>query len=46
MAQGTKTASFPMLARANSTADPSDIREPVFQQCSIPLVWWPWCAVL
>ena len=42
--QGTKTAWFPIMARANSTRDPPDIRHPSFQKCRVPLVWWPWWA--
>lgn len=42
--QGTKTAWFPIMARANSSKDPPDIRDPHFQRCRVPLIWWPWWA--
>lgn len=42
--QGTKTAWFPIMARANSTRVPPDIRHPSFQKCRVPLIWWPWWA--
>lgn len=42
--QGTKTAWFPVIARANSSKDPPDIRDPNFQRCRVPLIWWPWWA--
>ncbi len=42
--QGTKTLWYSVMARANSTRDPPDIRKPHFQRCKVPLIWWPWWA--
>ncbi len=40
--QGTKKMYRKPLFRGNSTADPDDIRSPHFDDCAVPLVWWPW----
>lgn len=40
--QGTKKSYRTPVFRGNSTADPSDILSPQFDNCSVPLVWWPW----
>ena len=40
--QGTKQGYRKPLFRGNSTADPDDILTPHFDDCSVPLVWWPW----
>lgn len=40
--QGTKKSYRKPLFRGNSTADPDDILSPQFNNCSVPLVWWPW----
>jgi len=40
--QGTKKAYRKPHFRGNSSADFHDILHPDFDDCSIPLVWWPW----
>ena len=40
--QGTKKMYRKPLFRGNSSADPDDIRSPRFNDCVVPLVWWPW----
>ncbi|DBB16164.1 TPA: hypothetical protein ACH3X3_015162 [Trebouxia sp. C0006] len=40
--KGTKKMYRKPLFRGNSTADPDDIRSPHFDDCAVPLVWWPW----
>lgn len=41
-AQGTKKAYRTPHFRGNSSADFHDILSPQFDDCSVPLVWWPW----
>lgn len=40
--QGTKKAYRAPHFRGNSSADFHDILHPDFDDCSVPLVWWPW----
>ena len=40
--QGTKTAYRQPMFRTNTHRDPPDILDPVFDKCSLPLIWWPW----
>lgn len=40
--QGTKTAYRQPMFRTNTHRDPPDILDPVFDKCTLPLVWWPW----
>ena len=40
--QGTKKAYRKPHFRGNSSADFHDVLHPDFDDCSVPLVWWPW----
>lgn len=40
--QGTKKSYRKPLFRGNSSKDFPDILHPQFDDCSVPLVWWPW----
>lgn len=40
--KGTKKAYRTPHFRGNSSADFHDILSPQFDDCSVPLVWWPW----
>jgi len=40
--QGTKKAYRKPHFRGNCSADFHDILHPDFDDCSVPLVWWPW----
>ena len=40
--QGTKKAYREPFFRIPSKSDPEDIRNPNYDDCSVPLVWWPW----
>ncbi|DBA98894.1 TPA: hypothetical protein ACH3X1_014643 [Trebouxia sp. C0004] len=40
--KGTKKAYRKPHFRGNSSADFHDVLHPDFDDCSVPLVWWPW----
>lgn len=40
--KGTKKNWRAPLFRGNSSMDPADILNPTFDDCSVPIVWWPW----
>lgn len=40
--QGTKKSYRKPVFRGNSSRDYPDILHPQFDDCSVPLVWWPW----
>lgn len=40
--KGTKTPFRQPMFRTNTHRDPPDILDPVFDKCSMPLIWWPW----
>ena len=40
--QGTKTPFRQPMFRTNTHRDPPDVLDPVFDKCSMPLIWWPW----